>query len=69
MTTVLFTLGAMDSTTATGWWTCAECGIDAELPGPDTSGFHVPCPDCPGLMTEQWTWDPADRRRALPAAA
>jgi uncharacterized paraquat-inducible protein A len=49
----------MDATDTTGWWTCTDCGADAELPAADTAGFRVACPDCGGGMTEQWRWDPA----------
>jgi hypothetical protein len=54
MTPVSFTLGPMDTT---GWWTCSDCGVLAELADADTSGFCVTCPDCAGPMTEQWRWD------------
>ncbi|MGQ0574347.1 MAG: hypothetical protein ACT4RN_09105 [Pseudonocardia sp.] len=47
----------MDATHTTGWWTCSDCGAEAELPASDTSGFRVPCPDCAGALTELWSWD------------
>lgn len=56
----------MDTMNTTGWWTCSDCGADAELPAPDTSGFLVACPDCPGAMAEQWSWDIS--ARGLPGA-
>ena len=28
-----------------------------ELPGDETAGVAVPCPDCPGSMTEEFSWD------------
>jgi hypothetical protein len=49
----------MDTMTATGWWACSECGVEAELPAPDTLGLMVTCPDCAGEMQEQWYWDSA----------
>lgn len=42
-----------------GWWTCAECGVEAELPASDTAGFVVACPDCDAEMVELWSWEPA----------
>ncbi|GAA1863915.1 hypothetical protein GCM10009772_44470 [Pseudonocardia alni subsp. carboxydivorans] len=39
------------------WQRCAGCGAEAELPGDETAGVAVPCPDCPGSMTEEFTWD------------
>ncbi|MHA6795940.1 hypothetical protein ACVGVM_20855 [Pseudonocardia bannensis] len=42
---------------AIGWWTCPECGSVAELPGADTAGYEVSCPDCSGPMIEQWQWE------------
>jgi hypothetical protein len=49
----------MDTMTTTGWWTCAGCGVDAELPMAATAGCEVPCPDCGQGMAEQWYWDTA----------
>lgn len=49
----------MDTSNTMGWWTCSECDAEAELPGPDTVGFEVRCPDCTGSMNEQWRWDAA----------
>jgi hypothetical protein len=43
---------------ASVWWSCADCGIDVELPAADTAGFVVPCPDCPGALDELWRWEP-----------
>ena len=55
----------------TGWWTCAGCEIDAELPVAATAGCEVPCPDCGQGMAEQWCWDTASWDTASwdPAAA
>ncbi len=36
----------METTNTTGWWSCQGCGVDAELPEFDLSGYEVPCPDC-----------------------
>ncbi len=47
----------MDTTNATGWWTCSECGVDAELPATETAGFRVACPDCDAAMAERWRWE------------
>lgn len=41
------------------WQRCAACGAEAELPGDETAGVAVPCPDCPGSMTEEFSWDAA----------
>ncbi len=41
------------------WWTCLDCGVDAELAGSDGTGVAVPCPDCTADMAEQWRWDAA----------
>jgi hypothetical protein len=49
----------METTNTTGWWTCSDCGADAELMSCDTTGFRVDCPDCAGLMAEQWRWENA----------
>lgn len=49
----------MDTTNTTAWWTCSECGGDAELPATETVGFEVVCPDCTGPMAEQWRWESA----------
>jgi hypothetical protein len=49
----------MDATDQTGWWTCTQCGVDAELPEADTAGFRIACPDCGSGMSEQWRWDAA----------
>lgn len=50
----------MDATTSTTvWWTCQDCGVDAELPGFEGAGPAEPCPDCAGEMAEQWRWDSA----------
>ncbi|WP_214404991.1 hypothetical protein [Pseudonocardia lacus] len=49
----------MDTTTMTGWWSCSECAVEAELAVGATNGFQVPCPDCGGVMVEQWQWDAA----------
>lgn len=43
----------------TGWWTCATCGAEAELPDGDTLGVRVGCPECAGEMSELWRWDTA----------
>lgn len=60
MTGVSFTIGRMDATTSTTvWWACPECGVDAELPGPQGAGTAEPCPDCTADMAEQWRWDNA----------
>lgn len=45
--------------TVTGWWSCTECGVDAELPGVDAGGVQVGCPDCDGVMAQSWAWDTA----------
>jgi uncharacterized paraquat-inducible protein A len=50
-------MDAMMSTTV--WWTCLDCGVDAEMPAPDSAGGTVPCPDCTAEMAEQWRWDSA----------
>jgi hypothetical protein len=47
----------MDTTITTGWWGCAGCGVDAELPVAATAGCEVPCPDCGDPMTENWRWE------------
>jgi len=47
----------MDATHTTGWWTCSDCGVEAELPGSETAGLHVLCPDCDGVLVELWTWE------------
>ncbi|WP_147201320.1 hypothetical protein [Pseudonocardia asaccharolytica] len=49
----------MDATSASGWWSCGSCGIDAELPSAETAGCHVPCPECSAPMDELWSWEPA----------
>lgn len=54
-----FNIPGMDTMTTTGWWTCAGCGVDAELPMAATAGCEVPCPDCGQGMAEQWNWDTA----------
>lgn len=60
MTGLSFTIGCMDATTSTTvWWVCPDCGVDAELPGPEVGTAAVPCPDCTALMAEQWRWDGA----------
>lgn len=59
----------MHMTLTTGWWTCTDCGIDAELPAPSTAGFAVACPDCDSPMTEQWQWDGPGRPAVVPRAA
>ena len=61
----------METMTMTGWWTCAGCEIDAELPVAATAGCEVPCPDCGQGMAEQWCWDTASWDTASwdPAAA
>ncbi|SFO38989.1 hypothetical protein SAMN05216207_105027 [Pseudonocardia ammonioxydans] len=41
------------------WCRCAGCGVQAELPAGETAGVEVPCPDCAGPMTEEWTWETA----------
>ncbi len=62
MTPLSFTLGAVDVTDvdggATVWWACAQCGAEVELPGAETAGFLVSCPDCPGPLVELWRWEP-----------
>jgi hypothetical protein len=52
------TIGTVTGTT-TGWWSCPECAVDAELSDAATAGCEVPCPDCGGAMVEQWRWDAA----------
>jgi hypothetical protein len=47
----------MDTTITTGWWGCAGCGVEAELPVTATVGCEVPCPDCGEPMAEKWRWD------------
>jgi len=54
----------MDTTNTTGWWTCSDCGVDAALPALDTAGFLVGCPDCDGVMAEQWHWESPEVRPA-----
>ncbi|HZG91905.1 MAG TPA: hypothetical protein VEZ42_16960 [Pseudonocardia sp.] len=49
----------MDTMMTTGWWNCAECGVDAELAAGATAGCEVPCPDCGDPMVEQWQWEAA----------
>jgi hypothetical protein len=49
----------VDATNTTGWWSCTDCGIEAELSAGATGGCQVPCPDCAGPMVEQWNWDAA----------
>ncbi|MGH3569568.1 MAG: hypothetical protein ACRDRH_26860 [Pseudonocardia sp.] len=51
------TTNATETTNTTGWWTCSDCGTDAELPDHDTATFRVACPDCAGTMAEQWRWE------------
>lgn len=58
----------MDATLTTGWWTCSDCGVDAELSGADTARFRIACPDCDGVMAEQWRWDGPAISRPLTAA-
>jgi hypothetical protein len=41
------------------WWSCADCGADVELPGAETAGFLLGCPDCPGPLVELWRWEPS----------
>jgi hypothetical protein len=41
------------------WWSCADCGVDVELPATDGAGFLLICPDCPGALHELWRWTPA----------
>lgn len=56
----------MDAMHTIDWWTCSDCGVDAELPSADTAGFRVACPDCDNVMTEQWHWaGPAITRPAV----
>jgi hypothetical protein len=38
------------------WWSCSECGTDAELSAAD--GFLPSCPDCSGSLHELWRWEP-----------
>ncbi|NMI00242.1 hypothetical protein [Pseudonocardia acidicola] len=52
----------MDASTI-GWWGCADCGGDAELPAADTAGYQVSCPDCSGVMAEQWQWECIEPRQ------
>lgn len=56
--------GRPDTGTVTGWWACADCGADAELPGLDVGGVQVRCPDCDGVMAQLWSWDVAGVPRA-----
>jgi hypothetical protein len=62
-TTVSFTLGSVDVTRSlpdvVSWWSCADCGVDVELPAIDAGGFLLICPDCPGALHELWRWEPA----------
>ena len=44
---------------ATVWWSCSDCDVDVELPATETAGFQLPCPDCPGSLSESWRWDAA----------
>jgi hypothetical protein len=59
MTGVSFSIGDVDTTNTTGWWSCPGCGVEAELSAGATAGCEVPCPDCAGPMVEQWYWDAA----------
>lgn len=62
--------GCRPPTHPTGWWTCLDCGVEAELPAPDTAGFLVPCPDCDREMAQLWSWEPRlPPARPLPRAA
>lgn len=50
----------MDATTSTTvWWSCPDCGVDAEISGPEGAAGAVPCPDCTAPMAEAWRWDAA----------
>jgi hypothetical protein len=40
------------------WWSCAECGVDVELPAAESAAFLQPCPDCPGLLHQTWRFEP-----------
>ncbi len=53
MTTAAIPVGPI----TTGWWLCAGCGGEAELPITATAGCEVPCPDCETGMSQQWCWD------------
>jgi hypothetical protein len=46
------------------WWSCADCGVDVELPAEGTAGFLLPCPDCPGILSEVWRWEPVGHEAA-----
>jgi hypothetical protein len=63
MTGMSFTLGAMEVTelepAGVVWWGCADCGTNVELPGAETAGYLIDCPDCPGSLVELWRWDSA----------
>jgi hypothetical protein len=39
------------------WWTCPDCGVDAELAGPDHAPGLPACPDCEIPMAESWRWE------------
>jgi hypothetical protein len=62
MTGVSFTLCGVDVTASVpasvGWWTCADCGVEVELPAVETAGYRQDCPDCPGGLHESWSWEP-----------
>ena len=62
MTTVSFTLGAVDVTNsvhdAAVWWSCFDCGTDVELAARDIVGVVVSCPDCAEPLQELWRWEP-----------
>lgn len=47
----------MDVTQTTGWWTCSDCGAEAELPDLETTGFRLACPDCEGVLVTLWSWE------------
>lgn len=47
----------MDVTHTTGWWACSDCGVEAELPALETTGFRLACPDCDGELVELWSWE------------
>jgi hypothetical protein len=46
----------VDAITA-GWWLCAECGAEVQLPATETTGYVLTCPDCPGEIAPMWEWD------------
>ncbi|MFP5023324.1 hypothetical protein [Pseudonocardia phyllosphaerae] len=45
------------SVTEVSWCRCDDCGNQAELPAAEIVGVAVSCPDCPGTLVIEWTWD------------